>query len=237
MDPTDTGNPGSTLHDLGEAAAKIRDEIRGYLAAENLTPDDREEAQEYEEAVGRWDLPFSTFENTLRDVKLRRCRKRLFPLMGRIHARLLQLVPEFPPLAAFLQQLEQLPVVTDHEHAGHWRQVAQQLDIIVQLLHDAEIICRANVYARPGPGASQPHSSKGKLTKEDRNTIRRIQELATELGGGHPPHKEICDRLDAEKRPLPSSVRWPQRSWCAAYNDAKLQAAVRTWISKAIHKR
>jgi hypothetical protein len=60
MDATNTGNPSSTVHDLGDVAAKIRDEIRFYLEAANLAVSSPEEAQDYEEAMDSWNSPIGT---------------------------------------------------------------------------------------------------------------------------------------------------------------------------------
>src|ERR1700730_13404707 len=109
MDLTDTGNPGTTFHDLGDAAAKIRDDIRYYVEAESLTPSGPEEAQEYKEASDSWNSPGATLKDKLRHVKLRRCEVRLIPVISRIHAVLLQLESEFSPLRSYRQQFERLP--------------------------------------------------------------------------------------------------------------------------------
>lgn len=230
MDLTDTGNPSTTLHDLGDVAAKIRDDIRYYVEAENLTASGPEEAQEYEDALDRWNSPGATLEDKLRHVKLRRCGVRLIPLIGRIHAIFLQLESEFSPLRAYRQQFDHLPIVTDHTHAGSWTEIATQLDVVVQLLQDAEVSCRrktAPQRAAAWKATTSPTAEPDKLV----DVIKQIKELRAQGCS----HRDICDRLGDS--PRPQTVKWKALSWPKAFGDRHHSDAVKTWISKCCHRR
>jgi hypothetical protein len=229
MDLSDTGNPGAAIHDLGNAVAKIRDEILYCIEAETLTASDPEEAREYDEAADRWDSPGETLEDKLRHVKIRRCGARLIPLIGRIHAIFLQHELEFPPLKAYRQQFERLPIVADYRRAGSWREIAIQLDVVVQLLRDAQAFCYRQT-PQPRPAASKATKSPVAMPGELLDVIKRIQELLAEGCS----HRDICDRLGQAARP--QTVRWKALSWSEALMDYRHTDAVKTWISKCRHR-
>ncbi|HXA65876.1 MAG TPA: hypothetical protein VNV82_12030 [Bryobacteraceae bacterium] len=81
-------------------------------------------------------------------------------------------------------------------------------------------------------------SPKNEFPKND-ELIRRVYQLFKERR----THWQICEALDAEHRAIPEGVHWldhceekPKRPWTSAYTDEKSGGAVRTWLSKTLHR-
>ncbi len=89
---------------------------------------------------------------------------------------------------------------------------------------------------RPSPlkatrrGAGRPKDQDLKLIKD---AVRRVYAQLERSDERAPSHKQLCDRLDGEKIPLPEGTKWSAaKSWAKAYETQS--PAVSTWLSGAI---
>jgi hypothetical protein len=70
----------------------------------------------------------------------------------------------------------------------------------------------------------------------DEAEIKRVKVLIKSLHHEGLSHREICDRLDASDCLRPKSAKWSRLPYRKAYDSTDFHDAVKTWLSKAIHK-
>jgi hypothetical protein len=217
-----------TIGPLIAAVTGIREELQLYLHGEQVNPEDLALADELSDAPAEpahnWSPTRASEEGRSRHLKLGELRIRLIPLLARIEGALRELSATVPGTKGARRQLENLPLITDTQDAT-WPQVIPQLDVILELLRQTDAMRQAADFA---PRKGRKLSTRLASEPAQLRTVERIIALASERIS----HKEICDRLDIERLPVPQNVKWAHLTWSAAQGDPKSRDAVRTWISK-----
>lgn len=84
--------------------------------------------------------------------------------------------------------------------------------------------------------ARKTPSKSGAQQRREKEQMEKVRVLIKSMHGEGKNCETICKRLDAAGHPRPITTGWADLSYAEALASTKHHDAVKTWISKAIHK-
>ena len=81
---------------------------------------------------------------------------------------------------------------------------------------------------------STPAKRRNAASARSRDPVLEdLRHEVREMKGEKLSHRDMCVRLDANRRNTPPGARWGGLTWCKAYKSEKYGGRVKKWLSKA----
>ena len=140
--------------------------------------------------------------------------------------------------------LRQLGVRADlDDPTEYWRQLwaefrrlgFSEMEFWLQTPRDGCAVLESELRARSGRiEVSTPAKRRNAASARSRDPVLEdLSHEVREMKGEKLSHRDMCVRLDANRRNTPPGARWGGLTWCKAYKSEKYGGRVKKWLSKA----